>query len=71
MCDDFIRMLVLMHLGGGGGRGQPVDLHSTELLNIVFPLLLIDEDRLCGLVVRVIGCRSGGRVRFPARPQEK
>jgi hypothetical protein len=26
--------------------------------------------RLCGLVVRVFGYRSGGRVRFPALPEK-
>jgi hypothetical protein len=28
-------------------------------------------DRLCGLVVRVLGYRTGGRVRFPAIPEKK
>jgi hypothetical protein len=28
-------------------------------------------DRLCVLVVRVLGYRSGGRVRFPALPEKK
>jgi hypothetical protein len=28
-------------------------------------------DRLCGLVVRVLGYRSGGRARFPALPGKK
>jgi hypothetical protein len=28
-------------------------------------------DRLCGLVVRVLGYRSGARVRFPALPKKK
>jgi hypothetical protein len=28
-------------------------------------------DHLCGLVVRVLGYRSGGPVRFPALPKKK
>jgi hypothetical protein len=28
-------------------------------------------DRLCGLVVRVLDYRSGGRIRFPALPEKK
>jgi hypothetical protein len=28
-------------------------------------------DRLCGLVIRVLGYRSGGPVRFPALPEKK
>jgi hypothetical protein len=32
--------------------------------------LLYFVDRLCGLVVRVLGYRSGG-VRFPALPEKK
>jgi hypothetical protein len=29
------------------------------------------QDRLCGLVVRVLGYRSAARVRFPALPEKK
>jgi hypothetical protein len=31
----------------------------------------VDIDRLCGLVVRVLGYRSEARVRFPALPEKK
>jgi hypothetical protein len=30
----------------------------------------VDSDRLCGLVVRVLGYRSGGPVRFPGLPEK-
>jgi hypothetical protein len=31
----------------------------------------VGKDRLYGLVVRVLGYRSGGPVRFPALPEKK
>jgi hypothetical protein len=34
-------------------------------------IYVLQIDRLCGLVVRVLGYRSGGRVRFPALPEKK
>jgi hypothetical protein len=34
-------------------------------------ILLRTVDRLCGLVVRVLGYRSEARVRFPALPEKK
>jgi hypothetical protein len=38
---------------------------------MIFTWLLLLLDRLCGLVVRVLGYRSGGPVRFPALPGKK
>jgi hypothetical protein len=38
---------------------------------IIILFLLPSRDRLCGLVVRVLGYRASGSVRFPALPKKK
>jgi hypothetical protein len=43
--------------------------HSPVLLLIHVPLLQID--RLCGLVVRVLGYRSGGLASIPGTTRKK
>jgi hypothetical protein len=37
----------------------------------VFAVLCVGRDRLCGLVVRVLGCRSGGPGSIPDTTKKK
>jgi hypothetical protein len=40
-------------------------------LNVYFKLLSREQDRLCGLVVRVLGYRSGGPGSIPGTNRKK
>jgi hypothetical protein len=44
---------------------------SAIMLVNIFCKLCTETDRLCGLVVRVLGCRSGSPGRFPVLPGKK
>jgi hypothetical protein len=44
---------------------------SSDQLSIYFIILYITPDRLCGLVVRVLGYRSGGPGSIPETTKKK
>jgi hypothetical protein len=45
--------------------------NCNDFTIFIFVLSLITCDRLCGLVVRVLGTDPEARVRFPALPEKK
>jgi hypothetical protein len=53
-------------LGNCNGINSELLFTVTLLSLTLFIYIYISYDRLCDLVVRVLGYRSGGRVRFPA-----
>jgi hypothetical protein len=52
-----------------GFKGQASSRRSSPEFNITE--LLLPQDRLCGLVVRVPGCRSGGPGSIPGTNRKK
>jgi hypothetical protein len=57
-------------LTDGGKVVSPTHPHTLLHRNIIF-LLLVLIDRLCGLVVRVLGYRSGGLGSIPGTTRKK
>jgi hypothetical protein len=56
----------------GSCESDDISVHINGLEVLVkLRSIFLYMDRLCSLVVRVLGYRSGGRVRFPALPEEK
>jgi hypothetical protein len=66
-----ISFLWNMILQNTSRKSEPFMTSSHCLTRIYFQLLYILSDRLCGLVVRVLGYRSGGPDSVPGTTRKK
>jgi hypothetical protein len=48
------------HITEDGIHLSAVELHSLHIIRDVFSCVCVPQDRLCGLVVRLPGCRPRG-----------